>query len=83
MPSAPALIPPLDGQALRALRIRRGLTLAELARRTGHHQKAIANLEQNRRGASRVMVVHLAEALGIDPDEMPRCEDGEDEGTAA
>lgn len=77
----------IDGPALRDLRTRRGLTLPQLASRTGRHPKAIGRLEcSNGKPASKVFAVQLALALGEGEDfsafTIPG-DDTESEDTAA
>lgn len=55
----------IDGPALRDLRTRRGVTISQLAARTGRHPKAIGRLECGKgKRASEVFANQLANALG-------------------
>jgi DNA-binding XRE family transcriptional regulator len=55
------------GRRVRDLRVRAGLTQAELARRTGIHRPNIARVEAGRHTPSLETVARLAEALGTSP----------------
>jgi transcriptional regulator with XRE-family HTH domain len=70
-----------DGAAIRACRVRRGLTLEALARLTGRHPKALGHLERETRSASAVMLNQIANALGVEPEDLTK--HGDVNGTAA
>jgi DNA-binding XRE family transcriptional regulator len=55
------------GRRVRDLRIKAGITQAELARRTGIHRPNIARVEAGRHTPSLETVARLAEALGTSP----------------
>ncbi len=56
---------------LTACRLRRGLTVAELARRAGVSDRTVLDLERGRRDRTRVRtLLLLADALGVPPEEL-------------
>jgi transcriptional regulator with XRE-family HTH domain len=56
---------------LRTLRLKRGLTQAELGRRLGYaYPSSISSIENARRPVYREELTALAKALGCDPDEL-------------
>lgn len=66
----------INGSALRDLRTRRGLTVAQLARKTGRRGSSIRNLEvSDGKAASLVFAHQLANALKVDPAEFTVPED--------
>ena len=58
------------GPRLRALRRRRGITLADLARTTGVSQSTLSRLESGRRRASLQLLLPLARAYGVPLDDL-------------
>ncbi|NLY93350.1 MAG: helix-turn-helix transcriptional regulator [Myxococcales bacterium] len=64
---AEALDGTLVGRRVRELRIKAGITQAELARRTGIHRPNIARVEAGKHMPSLETVARLAEALGTSP----------------
>jgi transcriptional regulator with XRE-family HTH domain len=60
-----------DGERIRELRLRRGLTVIELAKRTRRGRATIHHLEAGRRG-SEVLIHQLALALGCEAGELIR-----------
>jgi transcriptional regulator with XRE-family HTH domain len=58
----------LDG--LGEVRMRRGLTYAALARRSGVSRPAIRAFERLERGARRATVQKLADAMGVEPEQL-------------
>jgi transcriptional regulator with XRE-family HTH domain len=62
-----------NGPAIRELRLRRGLSVRDLAEITGprgRHQQAIRHLENETRLASEVLIHQLANALEVDVSEL-------------
>src|SRR6058998_692571 len=58
------------GPRLRALRQQRGITLAELARRTGISVSTLSRLESGDRRPTLELLLHLARAHGVGLDEL-------------
>jgi transcriptional regulator with XRE-family HTH domain len=54
-------------QLLRELRVRQGLTQAQVAERLGNHQSFVAKYEGGERRLSVIEFVHVARALGTEP----------------
>jgi transcriptional regulator with XRE-family HTH domain len=65
-----------DGERIRALRIEAGFEMATFARQIGRHPKALQHIEHETRGASPVTLSRIAKALGIDPAEITRVQQG-------
>ena len=70
--------PQLDGAKLRRLRLERALTQMELSRMTGLSVDAISRLENELRSAQVSTVRRLAQALGVEPRELLKTQDGND-----
>ena len=66
-----------DGPKIRELRIRAGVSLTDLGKQIHRHPKALGHLERETRRASRVMISQLANAFGVQPDELIRDDDEE------
>ena len=60
----------MNGERLRRLRKDRLLTQQELSRMTGISQDGISHLETEKRGAQPSTMKKLAEALGVEPQEL-------------
>jgi len=60
----------VDVHRLRALRHQRVLTLRELEERSGVAYNTIWHLENGKRGAQPRTIRKLADALGVDPEEL-------------
>ena len=58
------------GKALRELRLSRGLSQGELAKRVGAHRATISKIEVGARMPSVAMLVALADALGASMQEL-------------
>ncbi len=74
-----------DGEAIRALRKRQGLTVAQLAARLPgcRHPQSVRKLEVAKSVlASEVFLYQIANALGVDIDEITTADDEEDEATS-
>lgn len=57
----------IDGRALRGLRTRRGLTVTQLAAKTGRHPQSVRRLETGgEKLASEVFAYQLANALEVE-----------------
>ena len=74
----PRRYPELDGEKLRRLRLERALTQMELSRMTGLSVDAISRLENELRSAQVSTVRRLAQALGVEPRELLKTQDGND-----
>ena len=74
----PRRYPQLDGEKLRRLRLERALTQMELSRMTGLSVDAISRLENELRSAQVSTVRRLAQALGVEPWELLKTQDGND-----
>lgn len=57
-------------RGLKSVRQRKGFSLHELAAESGVEQSMISKLENERRGAQGRTLRKLAEALGVEPDEL-------------
>lgn len=78
MPRGPSAT--VDGGKIRTLRIRRGLTPAELAElaKPGRAGQTIRDLERKEgKRASLVLVSQIANALGVPPSELIIDQDGD------
>jgi len=64
-----------DGDTIRALRVRRGLSLRNLGAMIGRHGQTIRNLELSNRLASEVLINQIANALGVDVNELIKPEE--------
>jgi transcriptional regulator with XRE-family HTH domain len=62
--------PDLDGDRLRQLRLERALTQMDLSQMTGLSVDAISRLENELRYAQVSTVRRLAQALGVEPQEL-------------
>lgn len=61
----------IDGEKLQKLRLGKFWSRDELAEKSGLHRDHIGRLERGEGGNSRPPTVrHLAEALGVDPNEL-------------
>lgn len=69
-PQRPLRGNPPDGMHLRALRLARGLTMAELAERIGVSQPAISQWESGREKPGRESLQKLSVQLGVSPEEL-------------
>jgi transcriptional regulator with XRE-family HTH domain len=56
--------------AIRAERLRQGLSQEELARRTGLHRNSISAIERGRRNIGLESLVKITRALGIRPADL-------------
>ena len=74
----PRRYPELDGEKLRRLRLERALTQMELSEMTGLSVDAISRLENELRSAQVSTVRRLAQALGVEPRELLKTQDGND-----
>ena len=72
----PRRYPELDGEKLRRLRLERALTQMELSGMTGLSVDAISRLENELRSAQVSTVRRLAQALGVEPRELLKTQDG-------
>ena len=54
------------GQMLKGLRVREGLTQAQLSQKTGLHTRHISEMENDKRPIGKVMAKRLAKALKAD-----------------
>ncbi|MGI5414296.1 helix-turn-helix domain-containing protein [Actinomadura luteofluorescens] len=61
---------PYDADKIRDLRERAGLSLVQLSERTDRHPESLRNIERNRKNASRVTLARIANALGVDLDDI-------------
>ena len=66
----------IDGQRLRELRVEQALTLRALGERSGIGYDTINKLELGRRPAHASTIRKLAEALGVEPNELMKGENG-------
>ena len=74
----PRRYPELDGAKLRRLRLERALTQMDLSGMTGLSVDAISRLENELRSAQVSTVRRLAQALGVEPRELLKTQDGND-----
>ncbi len=74
----PRRYPELDGEKLRRLRLERALTQMDLSGMTGLSVDAISRLENELRSAQVSTVRRLAQALGVEPRELLKTQDGND-----
>ena len=65
----------VNGQKLRRLRVERALSLRALAQRSGVAFDTINKLELGHRPARLVTIRKLAEALGVEPQELMKGEE--------
>ena len=66
----------VNGPALRDLRTRRGLSVSQLAKKIGRHQQSVRLLETSAgKTASLVFAYQLANALGVELDELALADD--------
>lgn len=72
----------IDGERLRDLRTRRGLSAQKLAKKIGRARQSVARLELGGT-ASLVFAYQLANALGVEPAEFTVTEDEPEAVTAA
>jgi transcriptional regulator with XRE-family HTH domain len=74
MPSTPvedgSLILTALGAAIRDHRLQAGLTQAELAQRAGIGRPHLNHIEGGRKNPTVVVLVHLAESLGVAPGDL-------------
>lgn len=61
-----------DGSRIREIRVRRGLTIPQLARKIGRWPQTLSNVELENRDVSLVMLNQIANALGVEPAELIR-----------
>ena len=64
------------GDNLRRLRVLNALTQAELAQKAGLTPAAVARIERNEAEPRMTNLRKLAEALGVEPHELVRGDDG-------
>lgn len=57
------------------LRLEKGWSMAELARRSGVSVSHISNIENDRKGLTVEVLCKLAKALGVTLDAVVNCED--------
>lgn len=62
----------MDGERLRYWRLVRGMTQRDLADRAGTTHAAISHIEAGKRQPRPSMILKLAEALGVKPEELLR-----------
>jgi len=62
----------MDGERLRYWRLARGMTLRDLAKRSGVNHSAISLMERGKRRPHPGTVLRIAEALGVEPHELLR-----------
>ncbi|MFF0415599.1 helix-turn-helix domain-containing protein [Kitasatospora sp. NPDC004745] len=55
---------------LRRLREARGLSLEELASRSGHSFRGVVYIEHGRRNPSLITLLNLARGLGVEPSSL-------------
>ena len=75
-----------NGAVIRDRRERRGLSRRELGQMIHRHQQSIRRLEATTEPASRLIVCQVANALGVDVEDLilPEAESaGEEDGAAA
>ena len=72
----PRRYPELDGAKLRRLRLEQALTQMDLSGMTGLSVDAISRLENELRSAQVSTVRRLAQALGVEPRELLKTQDG-------
>ncbi len=60
----------INGERVKELRIQKGFSQEELARRIGLHQTAIGFIERNEKGTSLPAFARLCDALGASADEL-------------
>jgi transcriptional regulator with XRE-family HTH domain len=58
------------GRAVRELRSEQGLSAEALSLRSGVHRNYIGGIERGERQPSVLVIVRLAEALGVDPGDL-------------
>lgn len=74
----------INGRALRALRISRGLEVRQLAARVGRHPQSVRRLETGHgKLAGQVFAQQLANALKVNVSEFTVADEDEPEGAAA
>jgi transcriptional regulator with XRE-family HTH domain len=61
---------PYDGNKIRELRTRKGLSIDELAEAIGRHPESIRNLERGNKNASEVMLTWIAKAVDATLDDL-------------
>jgi transcriptional regulator with XRE-family HTH domain len=66
----------VNGQRLRELKVERALTLRALAERSGVSNDTINKLELDQRPARLSTIRKLTDALGVEPKELMKGEDG-------
>ena len=68
----------LFGQALRQLRLERGMSQEELGFASGYHRTYISLLERGKKSPSLQTIFQLAKALNVEPSQMvERVQSGE------
>jgi transcriptional regulator with XRE-family HTH domain len=68
-------MPHVDGEKLKTLREKRFLSHRDLAKKADVSPTTVLNLEAGRVEAQRRTVRKLAEALGVEPEELVKRED--------
>lgn len=76
MPRPPGIR--VDGPKIRRIRIRRGITVTDLASRIGRARGSIWNIEAQDAPVSEVFVNQLANALGVSVEDITKSGDGEE-----
>lgn len=66
---------PYNADKIRDLRERAGLSLTQLSERTGRHPESLRNIERNQKNASVVFLAQIANALGVDLDDITQPSD--------
>jgi transcriptional regulator with XRE-family HTH domain len=69
------VMPHVDGEKLKTLREKRFLSHRDLAKKADVSPTTVLNLEAGRVEAQRRTVRKLAEALGVEPEELVKRED--------
>ena len=59
-----------NAEAIRALRIRRGLSASALGKKISRHERTIYNIETQGRRASELLINQIANGLGVNVNEI-------------
>lgn len=62
----------MDGERLKYWRLVRGMTQRDLADKSGTTHAAVSQIEAGKRQPRPAMIVKLADALGVKPEELMR-----------
>jgi len=73
MPRVATLTP--NGPAVRALRVRRGLSTTQVGKMVGRHAQTIRNVELAKTAASELLMYQIANAFKVDITEITVAED--------